>query len=159
MKPMTLRASMILNAIVEAMGTGDHVKLKRSEAYMALSVDRLGGDLEERFSLAHNRIVNGDVCPDPDVEFMRSPDGFWYPTAMTDSFGRYTRAIVSTRAGMPEQYSPRAYESIRSFCEMWMKNLVEQQSIVVDANKHHPRVVSAARRAAIAEHAAAKAAG
>lgn len=140
MKPMTLKSCKILNLITDGLhAPGDAKRIDNaSPTYMKLSVDRTD---TRTYALAHNFIQNGDVMADPDVEFLKGADGLWYPMAIQqDPVGKYTRAIVSVKGGMPEQYSPRQYEDLRSFCEMWLKNIVDQQGLTGwEDERFHPR--------------------
>lgn len=100
------------------------------EVYMAVYVNRL---TENRFSVAHFYLQNGDRVPDPDMEFVKV-DGLWFPVCYTNCYGR-REAVVTDENGRPSRYSPREYAGLRTFANVLLRNIREQQEIKVPRKK------------------------
>jgi hypothetical protein len=56
--------------------------------YLPLSIERH----ESKITVTHYVIENGDMIPDPDMEFELLSDGSWYPVAIQFATGSYHRA-------------------------------------------------------------------
>lgn len=125
MKPISKAAQKTFDKLIADMEPGTSKKLDNAPGcYMALSVERL---TEDRFSMAHYFEQNGDLCPDPDMEFWRGPDGRIYPVSITQAFGGYRQVIHFDADGKPERFSPRGQRELSSFAAMWLKNIKSQQ--------------------------------
>jgi hypothetical protein len=127
MTPVSIKDSKILDKIFNGMSSGTSKKISNSKTFMALSVERLS---DNSYSMAHYFESNGDLVPDPDMEFYRNNNGQWYPVALQLSSGHYTQAIIEFGpSGEPSKYSPSRYRGLKSFLTMWLKNLSAQQGI------------------------------
>ena len=127
LRPMSKPDTEILESLFSDMKEGTYKKIDNSTCFMPLSVERLS---DNSFSMAHYFTNNGDLVPDPDVELIRATSGKWYPVALQQSTGNYTRAISEIDAdGNPVKGYPRKYNEIRSFLSMWLKNLKYQQNL------------------------------
>ena len=125
--PMSKRDSKILDKIFGDMEEGTSKRIDNSKSYMYLSAERLTGVL---YSMAHYFESNGDLVADPDIELLRTKDGRWYPVALQQSIGTYTRAIEDFDAdGYPTRGYPMRYSELRSFLSMWLRNLKDQQGL------------------------------
>jgi len=123
---MSKRDSKILDKIFDDMEEGTSKRIDNSKSYMYLSVERLTSNLH---SMAHYFEQNGDLVADPDIEMLKTDDGRWYPVALQQSFGTYTRAIESYDAHGPTRAYPKRYSELRSFLSMWLKNIKDQQGL------------------------------
>lgn len=103
-------------------------------SFMALHVQRLGDNC---FRFGHYVSQNGDLCPDPEMVFWRSPLAdhaafgpakAWVPVEVTMLTG-YRQVAVEFKGGQPSAFSPRAGAEQASFAAMWMKNAKWQQEI------------------------------
>ncbi len=125
--PMSKKDSKILDKIFGEMEEGTSKRIDNSKSYMYLSAERLADNL---YSMAHYFEQNGDLVADPDIELLRTKDGKWYPVALQQSMGNYTRAIESYDSeGNPTRGYPMRYSELRSFLSMWLKNLKSQQRL------------------------------
>jgi len=105
---------------------------------MAVSIDHLGvshwGSL---YAVAHRYEVNGDLVPDPDVEFYvvddpAAPAGMAiYPTAIDHGLLGYHRHAHFDSQGRTIRVSRRRQASLATFCDGWMKNIASQQRLVL----------------------------
>jgi hypothetical protein len=127
MKPISKTAAHVLNRITAGMLPGTAKKIDNAPGvYMPLSVERLD---ERTYSLTHYYEANGDLVPDPDVQFVQDVDGNWWPMHFQNSLS-FTRCVVEYDAnGRPTRAYPRATRDVASFVTVWMRNLVEQQGV------------------------------
>ena len=88
--------------------------------YMTLSIERHA----TRVTVTHYFESNGDLVPDPDMEFMILPSGNWIPAAIQHSNGVYQRAAEQNENGL--QIYPRAFISQVEFANDWARNLISQ---------------------------------
>lgn len=128
MKPISKKASMVLDHLTRGLAVGEARKLDHAPgAFMALSVDRL---TSTTYSCAHYYEQNGDLCPDPDMVFWRAETGAWLPVSFQDSFG-YRRALELGADGQPAKVAPRTLRDLVSFTGTWMENIRQQQGIAI----------------------------
>jgi hypothetical protein len=118
----------ILNELTAGLGVGDSRKLDRGLGFMAVHVeclhDRPGvGPL---FSVAHYYEQSGDLVPDPDVVFVRSPQG-WSPVSFQNSMA-YRVAVTFHDDGTIE-VDAKEQSDLVSFCNVWMRNIQQQQGL------------------------------
>ncbi len=90
--------------------------------YLDLSIERHGN----RITLSHYAKCNGDLIPDPDMEFVIMPNENWMPVAIQLNTGHYQRALQFSETGALFSYFPKALSSQISFSNMWAKNLISQ---------------------------------
>ena len=103
--------------------------------FMPVTVDCLrvarSGSL---YAVAHRFEQNGDLCPDPDVEFLVTDDPLQpgakavYPTAIDQTFG-YRRYVELDVDGNPVRLNRAGQADLASFCTMWMRNIKGQQGL------------------------------
>lgn len=124
--PMSKADTKILEKIFDNMEEGTSKRINNSEVYMYLSAERLSSNL---YSMAHYFEQNGDLCPDPDMELLRSKDGRWFPIALQQSIGIYTRAVEDYTENGPTKVYPGKYNELRNFLSQWLKNIKYQQGL------------------------------
>jgi hypothetical protein len=133
-------------ALVDSLFVGDARKLDNAHGtFMALSVDCLLGDRVPPtgphqgalYAFAHRYEVNGDLVPDPDVEFYVIDDPAQpgtkavYPTAIDHGPLGYYRYVHFDSAGQPTRISRPGQADLASFCDSWMRNIANQQGLVL----------------------------
>ena len=89
--------------------------------YMPLTIERQGRSV----TITHYFEQNGDLIPDPDMEFEIIADHLWVPVAIQFATGHYRRAR-ETRDGQ-RFINPREAQDQIKFSKMWAKNLVSQR--------------------------------
>lgn len=146
MRKLNDRATKIFMTLVEGLRVGDARKLDNAKGtFMAVSVDFLVGE-EHRtasspawalYAVAHNYLANGDLIPDPDVEFyvVDDPDGpaekAVYPIAIDHGPLGYHRYADLVRTGQLSNVRPQGQGELATFCDVWMKNIAAQQRLEV----------------------------
>jgi hypothetical protein len=125
--PINRSATRIFSLLIKGLGVGESRKVSRSKAFMPVSIDRL---TRQTFALAHNRIQNGDLIADPDMEFFVSRSGLVYPVAIQQgALGTYYRVVEDGRV----KTSQNADQA--NFANTWLRNIEEQQDL-----RDHPDV-------------------
>lgn len=99
---------------------------KRGGAIMPVSVTRTGVNT---WAISHTYEMNGDLVPDPDIEYVKDPIvGGWIPIAYQDA-RRYDR--VAELKYMPsggahvDTYDPRGVRSVLSAANVMLENIAE----------------------------------
>ena len=126
MRTVSQTAAKVLDTLTANMevGTSRHIG-EKGGAFMQVVVERLYGT---HYSVSHYFEQNGDLCPDPDMEFYKTDSGAWLPINCTMP-GAYTEAVRCDGKGKPMNYSPRALGDLCSFTTVWMRNIKEQQNL------------------------------
>jgi len=109
-----------------AHGDGSARKFNNApDTFMPLSVERLG---ENHYSVGHYFEQNGDLVPDPDLEFVRDSSGRWSVVAATMATGHYTRVAEFDDNGVTG-FRPRALASVRPLANLLLDNAKRQQGL------------------------------
>ena len=98
---------------------GFHVRIE-NEPYMPLSIERH----DSMVTVTHYFEQNGDLIPDPDMEFEICPDGLWIPIAIQQPIGGYSR-VFETIDGV-KYVRPKLMRELKSFSRMWSRKLLQQ---------------------------------
>lgn len=139
-------ASKVMRAILARIPEGDTaVKIADNDAYMPLCVERVDwwlGDIlnafpeyiKEKFavSLCHYGEQNGDAMRDPEVVFLcYKIDDEWHyvPATYRQDYYGVDREYIFVRDGRIV-FNSAGQRDLKDFCNMWMKNLNEQQKIL-----------------------------
>ena len=129
MQTINKTAAKILDTLTAGLNPGESRKIDNtSGSYMPVHVECLTKD---HYSVAHYFKLNGDLVPDPDMEFYRAETGAWMPVNCTLATGHFTRALVFEGTGGPTKYSPGALRELCGFAAMWMRNIKSQQNLKV----------------------------
>lgn len=129
MKTLNKTAARTFLSLIDGLKVGEAKKIDNTDgAFMAVSVDFLAehADGSKLYAVAHRFEQNGDLCPDPDVEFYVTDLGI-APTAI-DQVVAYRRH-VELENGRPVRWSPRGQADLASFCNLWMRNIKSQQGL------------------------------
>jgi hypothetical protein len=146
MRRLTPYATKVFMTLVDGLKAGEARKLDHAPgAFMAVSVDcisvvRQSGAAGEVpggavFAIAHRYEMNGDLVPDPDVEFYVTDDSddpsgrAVYPTAIDHGPMGYHRHVELDAAGHPARIARRGQADLAKFCEGWMRNIARQQRL------------------------------
>ena len=92
----------------------------KNEPYMPLTIERYGSQV----TLTHYYVQNGDLIPDPDMEFEIVSEHVWHPVGIQFATGAYRRA-TETRDGK-KFVNPREVREQIKFSGMWAQNLIAQ---------------------------------
>lgn len=126
MKTLSKTAARTLDKITADMpiGTVRHIGPKDGP-YMQVVVEHLR---DNSYTVSHYYTQNGDLVPDPDVEFLRLDTGAWLPVSITQWAGS-RRAVQVGPDGRPEGIYPSALRDLCSFTTTWMRNINRQQDL------------------------------
>lgn len=140
MRPLGRKATKIFRALIDGLPVGDAKKLDNARgSFMAVSVDYLHGNSRRGalYAVAHRYEVNGDLVPDPDVEFyvvegpLHRGDKAIYPTAIDHGPLGYYRYVHFDSDGHPARIASRGQADLSRFCDGWMTNIAAQQGLVL----------------------------
>lgn len=105
-------------------GDNTHRKIDKAKgAYMAAVVERIG---DNRFSVAHYYVQNGDKIADPDLELVLV-GGRWYPAAITQPILGYRRVLEMAEDGQIAKFWPKSYGNLSRFARLLLRNIKSQQ--------------------------------
>lgn len=123
------RATRIFETLVDGLEPEQTRKLANGgEAFLPVTIERL---TESTFSVTHYYEQNGDLVPDPDVQFWKCPkSGLVYPVAIQHATGHYTQTLV-IKAGKIEGWRPRQHKDLCRFVNKWLENIRRQQDLKV----------------------------
>jgi hypothetical protein len=122
------RATKLFATLVAGLTVGDAKKLDNARGtFMAVSIDFLMGANAGRswglYAIAHRYLANGDLIPDPDVEF--------YVVAIDHGPLGYHRYAAVASTGEPTLLNHRGQSDLARFCDVWMRNIASQQGLEV----------------------------
>jgi hypothetical protein len=132
--------SAVFMALIAGIPVGDARKIDNAGgAFMAVSVDHLARDSRggSLYAVAHRYEANGDLVPDPDVEFYvvddpaQPGDKAIYPTAIDHGPLGYYRHVRFDCAGQPARVACRGQAALAAFCDDWMRDIARQQGLVL----------------------------
>jgi len=89
----------------------------KSSGFMDLVVERLG---DNHYSLTHYYEMNGDLCPDPDMEVRVFPD-----TKMAEALS-FQDVYGYRRVYYDEEVDLKAKKELNDFLNFWLNNLINQ---------------------------------
>jgi len=122
----------------------------RASGFMDLSVEVLPACEEtgaQVLSLCHYRVVNGDMCQDPEMTVRVFPPGstaFTHMVPSTDSRHGRVEALMFQQAQPPiyqevypepGKYHPRLRRELNDFLGFWLRNLREQGHRLADPDE------------------------
>ncbi len=108
---------------LEPFHANKHYAVKiANEPFMPLSIEKH----DDRITVTHYYESNGDLVPDPDVEFAEIGGDDWLPVAIQHASGLY--CVAAQRADGTGNWlvSKRAMADLKSFVRMWARNLIAQ---------------------------------
>jgi Domain of unknown function (DUF6908) len=141
MRKLGAKATNIFNTLVDGLLVGHARKLDNAPGtFMAVSIDCLMGDRAPSrsgslYAIAHRYEANGDLVPDPDVEFyvvddVDAPGGkAVYPAAIDHGPLGYYRYIHFDSVSQPVRVAPRGQAELARFCDVWLRNIAFQQGL------------------------------
>ena len=106
---------------LEAFQQNKHFGLKiQNEPFMPLSIERH----DNMITITHYFEQNGDLVPDPDVEFVDLGREDWIPVAIQHSTGHYERVGFFDDGDW--KFQTKALRDLQSFTNIWARNLIAQ---------------------------------
>jgi hypothetical protein len=105
----------------EFQSAEDYTLKVASNGFMPLCIEKHG----KMISITHYYEQNGDLIPDPDLEFVDLGGPDWMPVAIQHSTGHYIRVATPSENGL-WRFNLREAEDLMSFSRMWARNLLAQ---------------------------------
>jgi hypothetical protein len=116
----TIEKILAAHGIIEAFNASEDYSVKiENKPYLDLCIEKHGIQV----MITHYFEQNGDLIPDPDMEF-EILNGEWSPVALQLAIGIYYRA-AEYRDGK-RFVNPRQLREQRQFANMWARNLLSQ---------------------------------
>ncbi|MGK5084768.1 hypothetical protein WDW37_15850 [Bdellovibrionota bacterium FG-1] len=110
------------HGLLETFRQNEHYAVKiASEGFMPLSIEKH----DKQITVTHYYEQNGDLVPDPDMEFVDLGGADWLPVAIQHSTGHYCKAAEQAASGN-WLVSKRAMRDLQSFSRTWARNLLAQ---------------------------------
>ena len=134
MKAINQRAKKVMDTLTEYMGEGNgHKKIDNTKGtFMTVHVEYITrcsrGPI---YSIAHYYEQNGDLMRDPDMEFIKGADGEYYPISFWQDAPLKRDEVVAWKGGTIVGYNERGQAELVTFANKWMKNIKEQQGLVI----------------------------
>jgi Domain of unknown function (DUF6908) len=125
-------AKRILDKLTEGLDKlGDHKEIDNTDgAFMSAHVEHIGDTyVGPMFSVTHYYKQNGDMMKDPDMTFLRTESGEYFPLEFQqDNMGIYQRA-VHWEGNRIQSYNKALQKDLASFAGTWMRNIKSQQGL------------------------------
>jgi len=134
MKAISKAAKKVLDALTENMDTlGDSRKIDNTnETFMPVHVDFLNTcDLGNVFSVTHYYEQNGDLMRDPEMQFIKGIDGEYYPISFWQDSPPMRNEVVFWKDGEITGWMGNEQAALVTFANTWMRNIKEQQGLVI----------------------------
>ncbi len=127
------RGCAVLDILTSGLNSvGGHRKFDKGESrgIMAVSVECIGEieGLGLLYSVAHYYEQYGDLMRDPDMVFIRLPNGRYYPTEYRQDGAGIHQASIEFE-GSSLMIKPKMQRDHAVFAGSWMRNIKEQQGL------------------------------
>lgn len=133
MKPLSKKAQDILSGYVAALAPGQDIRLV-APSMLPICIERIA---QTRISVACYGEQNGDAMRDPDICFLASPDGSFYPYSFRNDYLGMAREYVNFGPGdVPVTWEPAKQRDLAGFASDWLIGIAAQYTV-------EPREVSA----------------
>jgi len=111
--------------ILDTINSGGHYAKSTRSGYMDLHLDVLGKEDDYYIiSLAHNYVVNGNVCADPDMQIRVFTQT---KTAEAMTFQQAIPPVWQEVYPKPGQVNTALKQSLNAFLKQWLTNLTHQK--------------------------------
>jgi len=102
--------------------------IKNNDSFMPVHIERIDrNSIGEQWSVCHYGKQNGDLMRDPEVIFLVYPNDMYFPIYYRNDYLGIEYDTVVFKDGQPSGFYRQKYNDLRSFCDMWMKNIKWQQ--------------------------------
>lgn len=127
MKPLNKRSEKTLRKLIEGMSLHDSKTIDNTnKTFMPVHVEIIERHHQSVVvSVAHYYEQNGDLCQDPEMEFLVSDAGCFAMTFQQAIPPRYQQAVKITEKGI--QFAPRLQKELTTFANHWFSNIQSQQ--------------------------------
>ena len=135
MKAINQRAKRVMDKLTTELhiDTNDHKKIDNAKgAFMPVHVEFINKcELGQIYSVTHYYEQNGDLMRDPDMEFIKGGDGEYYPVSFWQDAPLIRDEAVEWGNGELKGIRPKLQAALATFANSWMRNIKEQQGLVI----------------------------
>ena len=135
MKAINQQARKVLDILTEGtdIEASESKKIDNTKgAFMPVHVEVVTlCNLGQIFSIAHYYEQNGDLMRDPDMEFIKGGDGEYYPISFWQDAPLIRNEVVVWKDGEITGWMGKEQAELATFANTWMKNIKEQQGLVI----------------------------
>ena len=135
MKAINKQAKKVMDLLIKDVDidADDSKKIDNTKgAFMTVHIECVGKcNLGEIYSVAHYYEQNGDLMRDPDMEFIKGGDGEYYPISFWQDAPTIRDEPVKWKDGDIVSYNAQRQAALVTFSNMWMRNIKEQQGLVI----------------------------
>ena len=134
MKAINQQAKKVMDTLTGYLeGTDGHSKIDNTEGtFMSVHIECLNKcSLGQIYSVAHYYEQNGDMMRDPDMEFVKGGDGEYYPISFWQDAPPVRDEPLTWKDGEMIAYHAKRQAALVSFANIWMRNIKEQQGLVI----------------------------
>ena len=134
MKAINKKAKKVMDMLTEHIGEGNgHKKIDNTKgAFMTVHVEYITRcSLGPIYSIAHYYEQNGDLMRDPDIQFIKGGDGEYYPISFWQDSPLIRDEAAAWKGGIVVGYNEKRQAELVTFANTWMKNIKEQQGLVI----------------------------
>jgi len=136
MKAINKQAKKVMDVLIEGVDidADDSKKIDNTKGtFMPVHIEYVTNcELGAIYSVAHYYEQNGDLMRDPDMEFLKGGDGEYYPISFwQDSPIVRDEPVEWGEGGEIERCDDLKQIAMISFANRWMKNIKQQQGLVV----------------------------
>ena len=127
MKALNKQATKVMDGLT---GNGNRT-VDNTPAFMAVHVEHiLTIDQGKIWSVTHYFKQNGDLCRDPDMEFLQGEDGQYYPLSFRQDIPPVrSESVEFDLRGQMKSYNPSVQKELVGFANSWLKNIKDQQRL------------------------------
>jgi len=135
MKAINQQAKKVMDVLTEGVDidADDSKKIDNTNGvFMTVHVEHVTDcELGQIFSIAHYYEQNGDLMRDPDMEFIKGGDGEYYPISFWQDSPLVREEPLTWKGDKVATYYEKRQAALVTFANMWLKNIKEQQGLVV----------------------------
>ena len=134
MKAINHRAKKVMDRLIYYIhGANDHKIIDNTEGtFMPVHVEHVTDcRLGQIFSIAHYYTEDGDPMRDPEMEFLKGGDEEFYPVSFWQDAPTIRDEPVKWLDGEIVSYNAIQQADLVAFANMWMRNIKEQQGLVI----------------------------
>ena len=142
LKAVSQQSKEILDIVTAGVLASDETSKKwdSKRGFMPLVVEYVGpSKLGAIYSLAHYYEQQGDLMRDPEMEFIKGPDGNYYPISFWQDNPPVREEVVEwdDKSGGVINVNRRQQASEAHFANTWLGNIKQQQDIKGEGGQQH----------------------
>ena len=135
MKAINKKAKKVMDVLTESINeiSDSTKKIDNTKgAFLSVHVECFGKcNLGLLYSISHHYTQNGDLMCDPDMDFIKGGDGEYYPISFWQDAPIIRDEPVTWKDGEVIAFDPKRQAALATFANTWMRNIKEQQGLVI----------------------------